>query len=161
MRWQHHRLRRTPLPRTVRAPHMSRLRHAAQHVAGRNLRPRLGRITAHERRPRHPPHAALPAAPRVRNAAAVASLCGRNSTPAREHQAAEQARAPRAQWRESARGTLGHGTRPPHEAHGHQVRTTRTRGASGALPATAESLAAALDIKDMRIGGWGKRWERE
>ena len=99
--------------------------------------------------------------PRARKAAAVASLCGRNLTPAREHQAAEQARAPRAQWRESARGTLGHGTRPTHEAHGHQVRTARTRGASGALPATAGSLAAAMDIKGMRSGGWGKRWERE
>ena len=75
---------------------MSRLRHAAQRVAGCDLRPRLGRITTHERRPRHPPHAALPAAPRARKAAAVASLCGRNSTPTREHQAAEQARAPHA-----------------------------------------------------------------
>ena len=74
---------------------------------------------------------------------------------------AEQARAPRAQWRESSRGTMGHGTRPTHEAHVHQVRTARTRGASGALPATAGSLAAALDIKGMRSGGWGKRWERE
>jgi hypothetical protein len=96
---------------------MSRLRHAAQRVAGRDLRPRLGRITAHERRLQHPPHAALPAAPRAHKAVAVASLCGRNSTPA-------------------------------HEAHGHQVRVARTRGASGAWP-------AALDIKGMRSGDWG------
>ena len=127
---------------------MSSMRHAAQRVAGRGLRPRLGRITAHERRPRNPPHAALPAAPRARKAVAVASLCGRNSTPACEHQATEQARAPRAQWRESARGTLGHGTRAAHEALGHQMRAARTRGALGAWP-------AALDIKGMRSGDWG------
>ena len=133
---------------------MSRMRHAAQRVAGHDLRQRLGRITAHERRPRHPPHTALPAAPRARKAAAVASLCGRNLTPAREHQAAVQARAPRAHWRESVRGMLGHGTRSAHEAHGHQVRAARTRGASGSWP-------AALDIKGMRSGGWGKRRERE